>query len=50
MRVVSHKTNKIKDPRRMMPGMSNRCAAKMSMRPRKSRVKEAVTIPKGKSL
>lgn len=50
IKVVSHRTKRMKDPRRMIPGMSRRCAAKTRMRRRKSRVKEAVTMPNGKSL
>lgn len=50
MSVVSHRTNRMKDPRSMMPGMSMRCAARTRIRMRKSRVNEAVTIPNGNNL
>jgi len=50
MSVVSQSTNKMKEPRRMTPGISNRRAARMRIIRRNISVKPAVTTPNGKSL
>lgn len=50
MRVVSQSTNKMKDPRRMTPGISIRWAASIRIIRRNMSVKPDVTMPNGKSL
>jgi hypothetical protein len=50
IRVVSHRTKRMKAPRRMAPGMSCRRAARMRMARRKRRESPAVTIANGNSL
>ena len=50
IRAVSHRTKRMKDPRRIMPGIRRRREARMRIRRRKRRVREAVTMVNVKSL
>lgn len=50
MSVVSHKTNRMKDRRRTMPGLSCFCAARIRIKIRNNMVNDEVTIPKGNNL
>lgn len=50
MRVVSHNTNRMKEPSNMTPGMSSRLEARTRMTMRKRIVRPAVTIAKVNNL
>lgn len=50
MSVVNHRTKRIKEQIKMIPGINIRLAARIRITRRKIKVSEAVTMPNGKSL